>query len=597
VTQPWKTTRISALTPVLAFLAFLALALSWSLGVPLLSAADEPEHVVRAAAAVRGEFNGQDEVRVFSGSKEGLGTPDFLEVVYRLPHSLVTSLEAHDPGCYSFQVNVTPNCVTTSNAAKTKAAGDTDTSHMNYTPVYYLATGWPSLFLSGDAAIYGMRVASAVITALMLAGAFTTSVRRRGAAAIGVLAAATPVAIYFGSVVNPSGPEISSALLAWASFLSLVRAEPGAPGVRRDRILFAISAAVLIVVRPLGPVWVAAILAATLIAVAGGSLRERITRVLNSRGVRWTGALLALALVGAGLWDVTQNTMGIVPEANPDYTYAKGVYLTVFQTPGFLSQMLGSVGWIDTRVPTFTTMLWYGAISGLVLLALVLGNRRERFVLVMLTVSIVLFPIVFEAYSGRDYGVGWQGRYTLPLAVGLPILAAEIAVRRLSAVTSAAVARSLATMFGATIALAYLCEVWWVWRRYAQGMVTGHVLPMPAKWSPPIGWAAVLALAAVGCVTLFLMLRHASLIPAAGLDGGSGDGPAVETERSDADGTDGTETVGAATARSAGARSGDEAAPAAEKTDPADQPAEELPGKLPGRPLPAVAQPAPTTAS
>ena len=76
-----------------------------------------------------------------------------------------------------------------------------------------------------------------------------------------------------------------------------------------------------------------------------------------------------------------------------------------------------------------------------------------------------------------------------------------------------------------------------------------------------------------------------------------GDGPAVETERPDADGTDGTETAGAATARSAGARSGDEAAPAAEKTDPADQPAEELPGKPPGRPLPAVAQPAPTTAS
>ena len=533
MTQPWKTTRISALTPILAFLAFLALALSWSLGVPLLSAADEPEHIVRAAAAVRGEFNGRQELRNFTSSEPGLGTPDFLEVVYKLPHSLVVSLQAHDPGCYSFKFDVTPNCVTESNVAKVAAAGDTDTSHMNYSPLYYLATGWPSLFLNGDAAIYGMRVASAVMTALMLAGAFTTSIRRRGAAAIGVLAAATPAAIYFGSVVNPSGLEICSALLAWASFLSLVRAEPGAPGIRRDRTLFAVSSAVLILVRPLGPLWVAVIAVATLIAVADGGVRERVGRVLHSRGVRWTGGLLAVALVAAGLWDVTQNTMGIVPRADPDFSYAKAVYLTTFQTPGFLSQMLGQLGWIDTRVPTSTTMLWYGSICALVLLALVLGNRRERLVLVALTMSIVAFPIVFEAYSGRDYGVGWQGRYTLPLAVGLPILAAEIAVRRLTAATSAAVARSMATVFGATIAMAYLCEVWWVWRRYAQGVVTGRVLPLPAKWSPPVGWPAVLFLALAGCATLFVMLRRSCGAPAARLHAGEGpatdaDGPGAE---------------------------------------------------------------------
>ena len=47
---------------MLAFLAFLALALSWSLGTPLLSAADGREHSVKAAATVRMEFSGQDLV-------------------------------------------------------------------------------------------------------------------------------------------------------------------------------------------------------------------------------------------------------------------------------------------------------------------------------------------------------------------------------------------------------------------------------------------------------------------------------------------------------------------------------------------------------
>lgn len=225
----WKAPRTPALQPLLAFLAFLALALSWSLGTPLLSAADEPEHVVKAAAAVRGEFSGTQNIEHFVGWQRSYTTPDYLEVTYRLPQSLVAAREANEP-CYAFHLDVAANCLATANKAATLAAGDTSTSHMDYFPLYYLAVGWPSLILNGDAAIYGMRIVSAIISALMLAAAFTTSIRRRGAAALGVLAAATPVAVYYGAVVNPSGLEISSAVLAWASLLSIVRAEPGRRG-------------------------------------------------------------------------------------------------------------------------------------------------------------------------------------------------------------------------------------------------------------------------------------------------------------------------------------------------------------------------------
>lgn len=525
MTKPWKTTSTPALLPVLAFLAFLGLALSWSLGMPLLSAADEPEQVVKSAAVVRGELSGAQKMIDFSGSRKTYTTPNYIEETFDLPHSLVEAIAENDPHCYAFRVNVPANCTVLANKAEVLSVRnqDTDTSHMDYFPLYYAAVGWPSLMLGGNAAIYGMRVASAVITALMLAAAFTTSIRRRGAAAVGVLAAATPAAVYFGGVVNPSGLEISSALLAWASFLSIVRAEAGAPGIRRDRIMFAVSAAVLIVVRPLGPVWLAAIVA-TVLATATG-LRGRVQRALRSQGLRWTSGLLTVSLIAAAVWDLMQNTMGVQPETNPSYTFAKGAYLTTFQTPGFLAQMLGTVGWIDVRVPTLTTMFWYGAIAAMLLLALILGNRAERWALLALTALIVLFPIVFEAYSGAGYGVGWQGRYGLPLAAGLPILASEILVRRLSGTAWGTVPRALATTFGATLAIAYLCEVWWVWRRYAQGVVTGYVLPLHAKWSPPIGWPATLILAAAGCAILILLLRGHSLVPAD--DSSAGDGPGL----------------------------------------------------------------------
>ena len=501
------------LPSVLAFLGFLALALSWSLGTPLLSAADEPEIVTKAAASVRGEFSGKETVVTTPSWESKYSTPDFIEVTYQLPHSLVEAIAKLDPQCYAFHEDVPATCTVTAsaNAANAERAGTTATSHMDYFPLYYLLVGWPSLFIGGSQAIYAMRIVSAVITALLLCAAFTTSIRRRGAAALGMLAAATPVAIYYGAVVNPSGLEISSAILAWASFLSLVRAEPGAPGMRRDRILFGISAALLIVTRPLGPLWLAVIVAVVLATSSG--VRERIRRVLRGPGVWSVVAVLALALLTAGAWDLTQNTMGIIPHTNPQYTYGTGIYISFYQTPAYFAQMLGAIGWNDVPVPTFTNLLWYGVIAAFVLFALVLGNRRERLVLLALTALVLLFPLAFEAYAAANFGTGWQGRYTLPLAVGVPILSAEILVRRLCGTAWGRVPKALASILGATIALAYLCQVWWAWRRYSQGIFgagLGHTIPVHAHWTPPIGWPAVLALALFGCATLPLVLWRSS---------------------------------------------------------------------------------------
>lgn len=522
-----KPRKISAPRSVLAFLAFLALALSWSLGTPLLSAADEPEQSVKAAAAVRMEFSGREHVWNLGGWQGGYSTPDYLEVAYGLPHSLVKALAENDPQCYAFRVGTTPVCTVKANADKAALAGDTASSHMNYSPLYYLLVGWPSLFLHGDSALYGMRIASALITAALLAAAFVTTSRRRGVAAIGILAAATPAAIYFGSVVNPSGLEICSALLAWASFASLVHAEPGAPGLRRDRMLFATSAVLLILTRPLGSLWLAMII--VLVLVTATDLPGRVRELIRGRGAWWVGGAVAAALVATLAWDTTQNTMGIVPHTNSKFTFSMGVYLTLQATPNLISQMLGVVGWNDVHVPEATTLLWCGVVAALVLLAFALGNRRERLVLLATTVLVVVFPMAFEGYSGASYGVGWQGRYTLPLAVGMPILGAEILMRRLGTAPwsgASRALRSLANTLAGTLAIAYLFEVWWAWRRYAQGL-SGKTIPTPAKWTPPIGWPAALGLAVLGCIGLVLLLRWTS----AEVQGG--DAPAVDADSDD----------------------------------------------------------------
>ena len=514
--------KLFTVKPLLAFLAFLALALSWSLGTPLLSAADEPEQSIKAAAVVRGEFSGIDEVWNFANWQSTYTTPDYLEVAYRLPQNLVLALAKHNPACYAFRTDVTPNCTAHANKQRIAQAAvqGTALSHMNYSPLYYALVGWPSLLLRGDAALYGMRIVSALITALLLAAAFSAAARRGRAAAVGVVAAVTPAAIYFGAVVNPSGLEITSALLAWVSLISMTRAEPGGAS-RCDRILFTVAAATLVLVRPLGPAWLAIIVVAVL--ATSPSPREWVRQVVRGRGARWMGGVLAAAVLATGAWDATQNTMGIVPHANPTYTLAKGMHITLTQTPLFLAQMVGLIGWNDVHIPAATTFLWYGTFIALLLAALVLGGRRERLILLAMAVLVVAFPVAFEGLTGGSYGVGWQGRYTLPLAVGVPLLAAEVLGRRLRAVDTAAsgraealrgVPRMLSVTVGGTLGVAYLCEVWWAWRRYAEGLGdTSTFVPGHPRWSPIIGWPTMLGLALVGSVGLFALLASSGTYP------------------------------------------------------------------------------------
>ncbi|MBR7826074.1 DUF2142 domain-containing protein [Actinospica sp. MGRD01-02] len=535
--------KIPAARPLLAFLAFLTLALSWSLGTPLLSAADEPEQAVRAMAVVRGEFSGAQQVWNFAHWQSTYTTPDYLETRYRLPHDLVRAVAAHDPACYAFNEANTAACTVTSNTHRIAQAGATALSHMNYSPLYYALVGWPSLLLRGDNALYAMRVVSALITALLLAAAFTTSARRGRAAAVGVVAAATPAAIYFGAVVNPSGLEIASALLAWASLISMTRAESAGGTRLSDRILFTVAAATLLLVRPLGPVWLGIIVLA--VFAASPDPRARLRAAVRGRGARWMFAALAAALAATLAWDATQNTLGILPRPNATYTFAKGASMTLAQTPQFFAQMVGLIGWNDVHVPTATTYLWYGTVVALLLAGLIVGGRRERLVLLALAVIVVAFPIAFEGYSGASYGVGWQGRYSLPFAVGVPLLAAEVLGRRLWTAEPGGIPRALAKTVGAVLALGYLCEVWWAWRRYAEGLGSAsHYLPTHAKWTPLISWPGMIGLAVLGVAGVFALLASSSTFRvAAAAEAAEQDGDAPEPPAQAPAGSPGVESL------------------------------------------------------
>ena len=87
--------------------------------------------------------------------------------------------------------------------------------------------------------------------------------------------------------------------------------------------------------------------------------------------------------------------------------------------------MIGLFGWLDTPSPALTYLLWTVAIGFLFLLAVMVAKRRHVLLILGLVIATIVVPVVLEFPAYRDVGsVFWQGRYTLPLAVGIPIVAA-----------------------------------------------------------------------------------------------------------------------------------------------------------------------------
>ena len=92
-------------------------------------------------------------------------------------------------------------------------------------------------------------------------------------------------------------------------------------------------------------------------------------------------------------------------------------------------EMIGNFGWLDTPAPTYTIFVWLMGLGFVVVGGLLVAARRDLAVLVGLLIAAVVVPVLLEARSVSEKGLIWQGRYTLPLAVGVPILAAFAATR------------------------------------------------------------------------------------------------------------------------------------------------------------------------
>lgn len=478
--------------------AFIAvLACLWALASPLFSIPDENAHATKAIAQVRGELIGATE----AGRKY---------LVVDLPPGYHYN---HSAMCYLFVPTQSAHCAA--------SFGDgTGRDYFEnwvgaYNPIYYYLVGWPSLLTdNGAVGVYAMRIASALLGALLLAWAFQaalSSVRARWLP-LGLLLVAGPMVLYLVGSVNPNGVEIAAAAALWASLLRLLerhddRLEQAWSALPAGYlwIIVTVSSILLANARSVGPLWLVVVVGA---CVAIGGRRAAKAFFTRGRNYAWM-AVIAVATIFAGVWTLATGGVGAQAGTADAPLVGKGFFsgfaAMMRFTPDFLQQQLGVFGWLDTPLPWILYATISVAIGVVVVLALTGTDRRSVIIVLSSLAATILIPAVVQALTIGRTGLIWQGRYGLFLFLAVPLLAAWMlsspAGGRLAflSVRVSWIALGLAGVFSVVAFFA-------VMRRYVTGFGAGMGRMFHPDWQPPLGWEVLVGLYGLAMVGFVLWL-------------------------------------------------------------------------------------------
>jgi hypothetical protein len=426
--------------------AFLGIGLSigaWSLATPLGSAPDEPTQMLQGVAIVRGHFDGRQVPLTYAGIP--VGRIGLIEVP-RWATDVPNLRDVPDAATCSQR-----SCDLVTAVPDNSPTVLTGTQFSNYPPLYYLSVGWPTLFTTGHAALYAERIASVLLNSALIAlGLFLLARYHHRQVLVGALVALAPMVLFISAVVSSSGMEAAAGFAAWCAALCIAHADP----VPRPLVAWtAVSFVALILDRPLSPYNAVVILA--VVGVIAGWARCRL--LFAQLRPLWVAVLGAFVVSGAFLLVAGSPTLTGYGE-HPPVSFARGVWLTLRLTPGVLRQLLGNFGWLDVPAPVWTQVIWGLAASGLVIWALAVSPRTRR-ALPLLALAVLVMPVLFEVPKLNAVGAYWTGRYWLPLAVGVPLVASTAVMIRRRLVLALAVALT-AAQIGALVTALHAYGAW-----------------------------------------------------------------------------------------------------------------------------------------
>jgi uncharacterized membrane protein len=459
--------------------------LAWATATPLMASADEGAHAVRAAGVARGQL---------------LPERKRLIVESWVQHVPEVYAANGSGGCFEKtrflklrrDALLTPACVPDFRGSDRLVA--VPTYEFRGSPGYYWIVGLPTLVWPDRPGIIGMRIINALAWAALLASAFASSLHRRGRswAVAGVALAVTPMVWYLGGTINPNGTEIAAAITLWATLLALA----GNDSDESDGRLIAragVAGLILVSMRGLGPGFaMIAVVATALVAT-----RERLRAVLARRDTRiWSGVVL----LGVAVTIVWTGVVGLKLD-QPEHPPVG--FVDAFHTlPVILRQSVGAMGTNFLPLPYLLLAAWVVLAVVAIVVGFVDARHRGRIAIAIVALATVALPITTDGYNVPNIGFPWQGRYGLPLTVGLVILACwlvDATATRRRAVGAGIICVAFAGQVGAFVAIG---------RRLGMGRVQGaDVLDFVIRphWEPPFPPALLLAgmiVAATGVAAL-----------------------------------------------------------------------------------------------
>jgi hypothetical protein len=490
---------------------------AWSIATPIGAAPDEPSQLARAASVARGEIVGSAPTKKLAAhvpvldqfalqlcyTRSSASRCNKAVTVVTVPESFANFTS---PGCFLNPV-VPGGCDL---GLRGSGPDATVTTYVGrYPPLYYAIVGVPSLAWHTDVADYLMRLVSGLLSALFLglALALATVWSHSRLLVLAVAVAATPMVFIWGSVVNPSGLEIATAVCVWTGGLILVLDRSSHPPPSLIAAT-AVAAIVMVLTRGLSPLWLA-VIAVSLAALAPRSLPV----LIRQQNIRIAAGAVALAGAAAVAYIIGAHALSVYPvgQAVPAGTSEWGVIDIALGRTGLLvNELIGAFGWVETSPPLLVKVLWIVPALAVVVLGLLARVRRHAVVVAALIVTSVVLPTALMVSQAHNDGVVWQARDGFPLYAGILLVAGAVAGRneKMIAVDSGLAlrvrwsTRQLALPVVLAVTAAQLVDFVWALRRYTVGL--GSVINPFARvrggWSPPIPSVALVVLATVTCI-------------------------------------------------------------------------------------------------
>jgi hypothetical protein len=465
-----------------AFLGFFLLGAGWALATPYDGAPDELQHIMRASGVAYGEFAPELTVNgKFTGSNQSTAAGLLRENCWAFHPSR------------SAACSVEPGGDDTIQQASTRAG--------RYNPVYYAFVGLPIRFAPDWTGIGIARLISAAMVAAMLASAAyaLTYWTRHRFMLTGLLVATTPITMHLSGSINPNALEIAAGTALFAALIPLcLDHTPGRLLPRPPLVLAAVSGGWLVTVRAGGPLWALTIIGVLMLPTT----RDLLMTMVRSVAARVATIVLVVTTLASVLWTVVMKAGEAGEGAGMEGVTFRGAvtYEVMQRWDSYLKEMVGVTSWLDAQPPEPAYVLWFMVFGMLVFTAFATMSWADRWRLFALAFVTLMFPTLSDAWGVQTYGLVSQGRYMLPIAVGMPLLAAFFLSRDnvLGRVREIKMTRFVIVVL-MPLQLVFL---WFTMIRWQQGSkVTAYRVRLNAfvgAWEPPLGTVLPIALAVLG---------------------------------------------------------------------------------------------------